>query len=171
MERSSLISSPSKPMAPRMISRASGSEVLAGCSGSMAVNTTWAVMAAGASASARNVAKSAASSCAREAVTTADQAEMLSLVARPWRPGHATIRSTPPALSPSMTAGRRRDHLGRRLAMGAIPDYVVRARHGHVEDRRAVRVDAEGAQVLGEQTRDEEGGAAAGVGSAAYSRP
>ena len=97
MPRSSLISRPSKPIAPRMISAVTRAEMLAGRSGSMASNTTCAVMAAGRSARRRNVAKSVRSRSARDAETTGSS-RWLSLVARPC-PGMCLITgSTPPAM-------------------------------------------------------------------------
>ena len=47
IEMSSLINSPSKPMKPRITSPIIVAEVVAGCTGSIAVNTTWAVIANG----------------------------------------------------------------------------------------------------------------------------
>src|SRR5262245_12083066 len=82
MPRSSLSKRPSKPIKPRITSRVTRSEMLAGAAGSMAANTTWAVIAAGKSASARKGKKSEVSSSARPAGTLGNS-RWLSLVARP----------------------------------------------------------------------------------------
>ena len=51
-----------------------------------------------------------------------------------------------------------RDHLLDAAPVGAIADDVVRARHRHVEHRRAVGIDAEFGEIGGEQARRLEGG-------------
>jgi hypothetical protein len=103
MLRSSLISSPSNPISPRMMSCVTRRDVLAGASASMDVNTTCAVMAAGMSASALNGAKSVAESVACGSVTTGSS-RWLSAVARPC-PGMCLITGkTPPAMKPCATA-------------------------------------------------------------------
>ena len=71
--------------------------------------------------------------------------------ARPW-PGMCFITgSTPPAIRPSATA---RPIAATRLgavAVGAVADHVVGAGHRHVEDGRAIDVDADARQVMRHQ--------------------
>ena len=82
----------------------------------------------------------------RGAVTTGSS-RWLSLVARPW-PGMCLITgSTPPAMWPSATARPSADTCSRVGAIGAVADDVVAAGRRHVEHRRAVGVDAGGAQL------------------------
>jgi hypothetical protein len=69
IERSSVIKTPSKPIEPRITSRTIVAEIVAGATGSMAVNTIWALIAIGRPASARNAEKSVASRVARSAST------------------------------------------------------------------------------------------------------
>ncbi len=68
MEMSSLIKRPAKPIESRITSCTIVAEVVAGATGSMAVNTTCAVIPNGSAASGRKAAKSVASSVARSAV-------------------------------------------------------------------------------------------------------
>src|SRR5581483_5761361 len=106
MARSSLIRRPSNPIAPRITSLVTRGEVLAGASPSIAVKTTWAVMAAGRYARRRNGRKSVAERSSRSAVTTG-RSKWLSAVARPW-PGTCFMTGkTPPAMKPSATAAPR----------------------------------------------------------------
>ncbi len=65
IETSSPINKPSKPMNPRITSPIIVAEVVAGRTGSIAVKTTWAVIANGNFFRGRNAAKSVASSVAR----------------------------------------------------------------------------------------------------------
>ena len=78
-------------------------EVVAGCAGSIALNTTCAVIAIGNSASGRNAAKSVRFQLVSEASTTGSL-KWLSAVARPWPGMCLSTGSTPPCSSPSVTA-------------------------------------------------------------------
>src|SRR5262249_31492882 len=82
IEMSSLISRPINPIESRITLATILAEVVAGATGSMAVNTTWAVMPNGRARSGRKAAKSVVSSAARSVVTTG-RPWWLSAVARP----------------------------------------------------------------------------------------
>src|ERR1051326_472451 len=103
MEMSSVISTPSNPISPRITSRTIVTEVVAGVAGSMAVKTTWAVIASGTPASRRKARKSVASRLARSASTTGSS-RWLSAMARPCPGLCLTTGSTPPSRRPSATA-------------------------------------------------------------------
>src|SRR5215212_5518330 len=103
IDRSSLISSPLKPIESRITCATIVAEVVAGAMGSNAVNTTCAVMPIGSCASGRNAAKSLTSSNARSALTTGS-CWWLSAVARPWPGKCLSTGNTPPAMSPFATA-------------------------------------------------------------------
>ncbi len=133
MERSSLINRPWYPIEPRITSRTIAAEVVAGAIGSMAVNTTCAVMASGNPASGRKAAKSLVSSVALSALTTGSF-WWLSAVARPCPGMCLTTGRTPPS-GQSMCKGTGKGcdlvWLG---AEGAVADHSVGSRHRH--DRR-----------------------------------
>ena len=81
--------------------------------GSIAVNTTCAVIAIGSVASGRKAAKSVASSVSRSALTTGSLL-WLSAVARPWPGICLSTGRTPPSCKPSAIAASKRRHLVRR---------------------------------------------------------
>ena len=129
-------------------------EVVAGATGSIAVNTTCAVMPIGSFASGRNAAKSVASSVARSASTTG---QLLVAVGRGAAVAgdvlehrqHAALHQpcgdrAPRSPRPCRACRRRR---GRRSPVGA--------RDRHVGERQAVDVDAERRQIGGDQPRAE----------------
>src|SRR5262249_55647375 len=82
IEMSSLISRPVNPIESRITLATILAEVVAGATGSMAVNTTWAVIPKGRARSGRKAAKSVVSSAARSVVTTGRR-WWLSAAARP----------------------------------------------------------------------------------------
>ena len=90
-------------MSPRMISRVTFSDVLAGLAASISENTTCAVIAAGMLANDLNGTKSLFDSSAYGVATTG-RSRWLSAVARPW-PGMCLMTgTTPPAINPSATS-------------------------------------------------------------------
>src|SRR5450830_526543 len=103
IETSSLISKPWNPINPRITSCTIVTDVVAGATGSMAVNTTCAVMPSGRPASGRNAAKSVASRVARS-VSMIGNLAWLSAVARPWPGRCLSTGRTPPACSPCAIA-------------------------------------------------------------------
>src|SRR5208282_3524168 len=103
MAISSLINRPSKPIESRITSRTIVAETVAGAMRSIAVNTTFAVMARGSEASGRKAAKSVASSTARSTLTTGSLL-WLSAVARPWPGMCLTTGNTPPSVNPCAIA-------------------------------------------------------------------
>ncbi|MNV82087.1 hypothetical protein D3C71_1758000 [compost metagenome] len=102
IDRSSDMIRPENPRCSR-IRRMPFFEVVAGRLASMAVKTTWAVMAIGMSDRALNGAKSQASSVSRS-VSTTGRSWWLSEKARPWPGMCLMIGRTPPASRPSAAA-------------------------------------------------------------------
>ena len=81
----------------------------------------------------------------------------LSAWARPW-PGMCLITGrTPPAISPSAAARPSAPTSSAVSAVGAVADDVVGAGLRHVQHRRAVDVDADGGEVVGDQPRAQPG--------------
>src|SRR5450830_118172 len=103
IETSSLISRPRNPINPRITSCTIVTEVVAGASGSMAENTTWAVMPSGREAKGRKAAKSVDSRVARSVSTTGNLA-WLSMLARPCPGRCLSTGRTPPASRPCAIA-------------------------------------------------------------------
>ena len=141
---------------PQITSRTIVTEVVAGATGSMAVNTTWAVIPSGRSASGRNAAKSVASSVARSVSTTGSVAVAVGggaavagdvLEHRQHAAGRAGLRR-PRARSPRPC---------RRVAVGAVADHRVGAGDRHVGERQAIDVDADRREIGGDQARAETG--------------
>ena len=150
MPRSSLISRPSKPMLPRMTSSVTRLEMLAGASASIGGEHDMRRHRRGQSGKSRNGTKSEASSSSRVAVTTG-RSKWLSAMARPC-PGMCLMTgSTPPGHQAFRHRRAQRSHILRRRRIGPIADDAVAAGSRHVEQRGAVGVDADGAQVGGRQ--------------------
>src|SRR5580704_12442659 len=103
MEMSSLIKRPRNPIESRITPPTIPADKVAGATGSMALNTTCAVMPSGRPARGRKAAKSVASSVARSAVTTGSRL-WLSAVARPWPGMCLSTGRTPPSAKPSAIA-------------------------------------------------------------------
>ena len=150
IDTSSLISSPSNPIDPRITSRIIIADVVAGWTASMALNTTCAVMPRGSLDSGRNAAKSVSSRVARS-VSTTGSFEMAvgggASVARQvfhhrqHAGGHQAF---------GLCACKRRD-LVRRIAEGAVADHPVGAGHRYIGHRHAIDVDPKRDQILGDQ--------------------
>src|SRR5580692_3308607 len=103
IETSSLIRSPENPIESRITCCTIVTEVVAGATGSIALNTTCAVIPSGRPASVRNAAKSVSSSVARSVPTTGSF-WWLSAVARPWPGMCLSTGRTPPSIRPAANA-------------------------------------------------------------------
>ena len=150
IETSSLINRPWNPINPQITCLTIVTEVVAGATGSIALNTTCAVIPSGMPANGLKAAKSVASSVARS-VSTTGSLWWLSAAARPW-PGRCfSDRKNAAGLKAiSDRLGNCRD-LARFAAIGAITDNRVAAGNRNVGDRKTIDVDAKRPEVGGDQ--------------------
>ena len=132
---------------PRITSRTIVTEVVAGATGSMAVNTTCAVIPSGSSASGRNAAKSVASSSARSASTTGSRCVAVGRGAAVA--GHVLEHRQHAALHQPCGDRRRRSPrpCSGVVAIGAVADHRVGAgapaRRRSAGNRRRCRARAD----------------------------
>ena len=156
IDMSSLINRPLNPIEPRITSLTIIAEVVAGATGSMALNTTCAVMPSGRPASGRKASKSLPSRVSRS-VSTTGSARWLSAVARPWPGRCLTTGRTPPFSSPSAAAACKCRDLSGRVAVGTVADHRIGCGNRHIGDRQAIHVDPDRAQIGRHQPRAKRG--------------
>ena len=146
MPRSSLISRPSKPIAPRMTSAVTRGEMLAGRRRRWPRTPHARSWPPADRRRRRNVAKSVRSRSARDG--RHHRQIQVAVLGRPPVSGHMLDHGQHAARHVALGDGASEiAHLAGLRAVGAIADDVVAAGHRHVEHRRAVGVDADGAQV------------------------
>ena len=154
MAMSSLISSPSNPMNPRITSRTIVAEVVAGASGSMSENTTWAVIAIGSRESGWKAAKSRSFELLAGRL---DHRQPLMAVGIGAAVAGDVLEHRQHAARHQARRHRAADRgdLLRRAAIGAVADHGIGAARRNIGDRQAVDVDSERQEIAGDQPRAE----------------
>ena len=139
MSRSSVSSSPSKPILPRITSPITAGDWVAGWSASHAVNRRCPVIPMGASFSARNGARSVSSSSSL--AVTVGSSLWLSHVGAAVA-GHVLDAARHPgARQPVERRAAQRGDAHRLAAERAVADHVVRAGLAHIEQRQVIDGD------------------------------
>ena len=170
IEVSSLISSPSKPISPRMISLdhlAGRRRRVVGIDRAVDDMRGHRHRQVGQRLERREIVPPRAR---RAAYRRVGSSRCVSAKARPC-PGMCFMTgSTPPAIRPSAAARPSAVDDRGILAIGAVADDVAGALDRHVEHRQAIGADAEAQQIEGMQPRHQPGGAQAGLAVVAVER-